>query len=99
MHIIVWEFTVREEHMREFISANGSDGVWAGLFRRGEGFLGTELLRSSHQSNVFLTIDRWQNSACFENFQKQFGAEYKKLDSQLEGYTSCERKLGTFTEA
>jgi quinol monooxygenase YgiN len=99
MHIIIWEFTVRKEHIQEFISACGSDGDWANLFRRAEGYLGTELLRSSHEPNIFLTIDRWESSACFEIFQERFGVEYKKLDAGFEAYTSSEKKLGVFSEA
>ena len=98
MHIIIWEFTVREQYIQEFISDYGSNGSWASLFRRAEGFLGTELLRSSHQANVFLTVDRWESTACFEIFQTRFGAEYKKLDTQLEGYTLSEKKVGVFSQ-
>jgi len=99
MHIIVWEFTVREEHLRAFISAYNSNGDWATLFRRADGYLGTELLRSSHEPTIFLTIDRWETAASFENFQQQFGVEYKKLDAQFEHYTSSEKKVGVFSEA
>ena len=98
MHVIIWEFTVREEYIQQFISAYGSNGDWASLFRRAEGYLGTELLRSSHQVNVFLTVDRWESAACFDIFRKRFGAEYKKLDTQLEGYSLSETKVGVFSE-
>ncbi|MGB7928726.1 MAG: antibiotic biosynthesis monooxygenase family protein [Terriglobales bacterium] len=98
MHIIIWEFTVREEYIHEFVSAYGCNGNWANLFRRAEGYLGTELLRSSHEANVFLTVDRWESAARFDIFQERFGAEYKKLDTQLEGYTLSEKKVGVFSE-
>jgi len=97
MHVIVWEFTVREEHILEFIAACGPDGTWVKLFRRAEGYLGTELLRSSQQSNIFLTVDRWESARSFENFQERFGAEYKRLDAEFEGYTLLEKKLGVFS--
>ena len=97
MHIVIWEFTVREEHIQEFISAYHSNGDWANLFRRAEGYLGTELL-NSHEPNIFLTVDRWESAACFESFQERFGAEYRKLDTQLEGYTSSEKKVGVFSD-
>ncbi|HXM09687.1 MAG TPA: antibiotic biosynthesis monooxygenase [Terriglobales bacterium] len=99
MHIIIWEFAVKEKHIREFISAYRSNGDWATLFRRAQGYLGTELLRSSRESNIFLTVDRWESATYFEIFQERFGAEYKKLDAQLEGYTSTEKKVGVFSEA
>jgi heme-degrading monooxygenase HmoA len=98
MQIIIWQYAVREEHMQEFTSAYGSDGDWANLFRRAEGYLATQLLRSSHEPNIFLTVDRWESATCFEIFQERFGAEYRKLDTQLEGYTSSEKKLGVFSE-
>jgi heme-degrading monooxygenase HmoA len=98
MHIIIWEFTVREEYIQEFISAYASNGAWASLFRRAEGYLGTELLRSSHQANLFLTVDRWESAACFDIFQERFGVEYKQLDTQLEGYSLAENKVGVFSE-
>ncbi len=97
MHTIVWEFTVREEQIAAFISAYDSDGDWAQLFRRADGYLGTELLRSTSSPNVFLTIDRWQSLASFENFLDRFGAEYKKLDALFEGYTLAEKKVGVFS--
>ena len=99
MHIIIWEFAVREEHIQEFSAACGSNGDWANLFRRAEGYLGTELLRSSDDVNKFLTVDRWENAACFEIFQERFGADYKKLDAKFEGYTLSEKKVGIFSEA
>jgi heme-degrading monooxygenase HmoA len=99
MHIILWEFAVRKEHIQEFILAYGASGDWAKLFRRAEGYLGTELLRSSLDPEIFLTIDRWESAACFEKFQERLGEQYKELDARCSEYTSSEKKVGTFTEA
>jgi heme-degrading monooxygenase HmoA len=98
MHIIVWEFTVREGCIQEFIAGCGSDGDWAKLFRRADGYLGTELLRSSDRPDIFLTVDRWESAACFQSFQERFGAEYKRLDERFEGYTLSEKKVGVFSK-
>jgi|SRR5271157_104529 len=104
MHVIIWEFTVREEHIQEFIRVYNSDGDWAQLFKRADGYLGTELLRSSAEPDIFvttdfLTIDRWESATCFDIFLKQFAAEYQRLDKQLEGYTLAEKKVGVFATA
>jgi heme-degrading monooxygenase HmoA len=96
MYVIIWEFTVRVEHIEEFVRAYGSNGDWASLFRLAEGFLGTQLLRSCHDAGVFLTVDRWENATSFEMFQERFAAEYEELDARLEGYTLAERKVGVF---
>jgi heme-degrading monooxygenase HmoA len=98
MHIILWKFTVREDRVEEFIRACGSDGDWAQLFRRGEGYLGTRLLRSADDPNIFVTVDRWNNAECFEAFKKQYGMEYNELDSRFEANTLSEEKLGDFSE-
>jgi quinol monooxygenase YgiN len=99
MHVIIWKFTVRDEHLQAFVSAYGADGDWATLFRRAEGYLGTELLRLSDRPNIFLTIDRWENLRAFEAFKEHFGAEYARLDSQLEAFTSAEERVGVFSPA
>jgi quinol monooxygenase YgiN len=98
MHVVIWEFRVREQYIPQFISAYGTNGDWATLFRRAEGFLGTQLLRSSREPDIFLTIDRWENIACFETFQERFGTEYKRLDAQMESYTLSEKEIGVFSE-
>ena len=97
MHIIIWKLMVREERIQQFKAASGCNGDWANLFRRAEGYLGTELLRSADEPNIFLTVDRWPSAACFETFQRQYGAEYKTLDTKFEGYTLAETKLGAFS--
>jgi heme-degrading monooxygenase HmoA len=98
MYVIVWEFVVGPEKVSEFVAAYKSDGAWAKLFAKADGYIGTELLRStdSGQGATFVTIDRWKTAEDFTRFQEHFDAEYRVLDIQLEGLTSRERKLGTF---
>lgn len=98
MYVIIWEFVVRPEKVAEFVAAYKSDGAWATLFSKAEGYIGTKLLRStdSSQGATFVTIDRWKTAEDFTRFQEHFGSEYRLLDTQLEGLTSRERKLGTF---
>lgn len=100
MYVILWEFIVRPENADAFIAAYKSDGAWASLFARADGYLGTELIRSTEAAAEprFLTIDRWNAPEDFTRFQQQFGVEYKTLDTQLEGLTISERKLGTFMD-
>lgn len=101
MYVILWEFAVRPEKTDAFVAAYRSDGAWAKLFARADGYLGTELVRSTETTaeSRFITIDRWKTPEDFTAFQKQFGAEYRSLDTQFEGLTISERKLGTFTES
>lgn len=45
MFVVVWEFRVRPGQEAEFEARYGPDGDWARLFRLGEGYGGTVLLR------------------------------------------------------
>lgn len=96
MHVILWEFTIKPESQQAFLRAYGPNGDWATLFRKAEGYKGTELLQSE-APNTFVTIDRWDTSEDFERFKVRFQSEYQQLDIQFETLTVSERKLGTFT--
>jgi heme-degrading monooxygenase HmoA len=102
MYVIVWEFVVRPEKVDAFVAAYKFDGAWAHLFAQADGYIGTELLLTRRdaterdQGMTYVTIDRWQHAEDFTRFQEQFGDEYKALDTELEGLTVSERKLGTF---
>jgi heme-degrading monooxygenase HmoA len=99
MYVILWEFGVRPDKVDAFLTAYRSDGTWAKLFARTDGYLGTELLCSVDTENGprFVTIDRWRAEDDFVRFQQEFGSEYRALDTELEGLTFSERKLGVFT--
>ena len=99
MYVIVWEFVVRPERVRDFVAAYKSDSAWAQLFSQAEGYLGTELLSASEEAARFLTIDHWKAAEDFTRFQERFGTEYRRLDTQLKGLTISERQLGTFVSA
>jgi hypothetical protein len=47
MYVVLWRFRPREGRQSEFERAYGPSGEWALLFRRSDGYLGTELLSSA----------------------------------------------------
>jgi heme-degrading monooxygenase HmoA len=94
MYIIIWEYQVKPDSVVEFERIYASDGAWAELFRRGAGYLGTELLRDSTHPHRYITIDRWTSSEDYESFRSQRKSEYATLDSQCEGLTVQETLLG-----
>jgi heme-degrading monooxygenase HmoA len=100
MYVIVWEFVVGLETVDAFVAAYRSDGAWAQLFAQASGYIGTELLTAtdSDQSMRYITMDRWKTAEDFTRFQERFGTEYRQLDTELEGLTIRERKLGTFVD-
>ena len=76
-----------------------ADGAWAALFAKATGYLGTSLLKPAEPGDWWLTIDRWDSSADFEAFTREFGTEYRTLDAELEGIAGDEEFVGAFEGA
>lgn len=76
----IWRYRAAPGRAAEFATAYGPDGDWAALFRRGEGYLGTDLL---HGEDIALTIDRWRTAADWDRFLALHRADYEALDRRL----------------
>ena len=96
MYVVLWHFRPLEGKESEFERAYGPSGEWARLFRHGEGYLGSELLRRSDDPREYLALDRWASGAAYEAFRARFSSEYLRLDRRLEEYTEQEWSLGAF---
>jgi heme-degrading monooxygenase HmoA len=96
MFVIVWEFRVPREHMPDFERAYGTGGDWAQLFRKSEGFIGTELLHDRNDLTRFLTVDRWRSRDDFEAFRAEFEDAYMAMDVRCERLTESENRVGVF---
>jgi heme-degrading monooxygenase HmoA len=96
MYVVLWQFRSLVGRQSEFERAYGPSGEWALLFRRGDGYLGTELLRRSDDPGEYLTLDRWASRAAYEAFRARSSSEYRRLDHRLEELTEEEMPLGTF---
>src|SRR6266545_6502854 len=92
----VWEFRVSARRRRAFEKAYGSEGAWAQLFRTGEGYMRTELLRDRKAPGRYLTIDYWNYRHAFLAFKKRKRAEYEALDKKCAALTQGEKLLGEF---
>ena len=91
MYRIVWEFEADPERVAEFEREYGREGAWAAFFRRGAGYLGTDLFRSATEPSRYITVDRWTSRSAYEAFRAAFGAEYAALDARCEALTRAER--------
>jgi len=96
MYVILWRFRPLAGRESDFERAYGPSGEWALLFRRGDGYLGTELLRCSEDSREYLSLARWVSRAAYESFRVCFRSEYRRLDGRLEDLTEEETLLSTF---
>jgi heme-degrading monooxygenase HmoA len=98
-HVRIWKFRPPADREAEFALAYGPYGVWAALFGRAGGYLGTELYRPGEPGGWWLTIDRWNSAADFEAFSDAYGDEYRTLDRELEGVAGEEQFVGAFDDA
>lgn len=97
MHVIIWRFTPRPGMERKFEQQYATGGAWDLLFRKADGFVGTELLRPAGDSTSYLTIDRWRSAAAFADFLRDNDEAYAALDAQFETLTVEEARVGTFS--
>jgi len=96
MFVIIWQYQAKADRVSEFEKIHASDGAWAELFQKAEGFLGTELVRHHENPTRFLTIDRWTSRQAHEAFLTEWKQAYQALDAQCEGLTEKERLLGGY---
>ena len=87
MYSIEWEFLPAAERLDEFLAAYGTEGAWVALFRRGQGYIGTELLPVAGKPGWFRTVDRWQSAQAYAEFRQAFATEYAALDRACEAFT------------
>ena len=95
-YAIMWEFQVKPEFQTQFERVYGPRGDWAKLFRAGNGYIGTELIRDETNPYRYLTIDLWRSREDHEHFRQQHADEYCRIDRRCEQMTQTERALGTF---
>jgi hypothetical protein len=93
VHEIVWEFLPAPGREREFVAAYGEGGAWVALFRRGAGYLGTELRPVADRPGWYRTIDRWASAEAYAAFRDAFAAEYAAIDRACEALTAEERPV------
>jgi heme-degrading monooxygenase HmoA len=96
MFAILWRFRAAPGKEAEFESQYGSNGTWAVLFARSSAYLGTTLLRDVDGERAYVTIDRWQSRADFDNFRREHAVAYAALDVDTGPLCTSEELLGMF---
>lgn len=96
--VYVWVYHVKAEKISDFEQIYGTEGTWVQLFKRGAGYLGTELHKDVSINNRYLTIDYWTSKKARDEFRKQFAEEFAELDKDCESLTEKEIFIGDFEE-
>jgi heme-degrading monooxygenase HmoA len=97
--IVVWEFRVRPGKGRYFEKIYGPDGVWGEFFRRGKGYIRTELIRDLKMPRRYLTVDVWTSREACLRFKRKNRIEYQAIDERCGALTEDEVKIGEFHSA
>jgi heme-degrading monooxygenase HmoA len=98
MYVIIWKFAVKPGLESDFESVYGPQGTWAQFFRRGHGYIETELLRVTSAPGQYVTIDRWESKAAYEDFKTRFADSYSAIDQECEVLTESETEIGTYDQ-
>ena len=96
---VLWEFRVRAGREAEFERRYGADGDWVRLFRNGEGYVGTTLLRDRATPGRYVVTDTWRDAAAYRAFKQRQASAYAALDLECTALTEDERCLGEFDPA
>ena len=94
MIALVFSYEVRDPEA--FERAYGPDGEWAGFFKSGRGYVGTELLRDVEMPGRYLVIDRWQTADAYNTFASEHREEYMRRVDDSRFYYDQELRFGTF---
>src|SRR5690349_16596686 len=89
-HVRVWEFRVSPKARRKFERVYGPRGEWVRLFKKGKGFLRTDLFRDEEKRGRYLAVDYWISKGDYKNFRRKFEHEYESLDKRCESLTTLE---------
>jgi heme-degrading monooxygenase HmoA len=96
MLVIVWEYMARPDRIDEFEALYRPDGPWVELFRKSPGFVSTTLMRDVRDPHRFVIADRWNSEGSYEEFKKDFAAEYQTLSERGERTHRAEHLIGRF---
>jgi heme-degrading monooxygenase HmoA len=91
---LVFSYEVRDAEA--FERAYGADGDWEQFFRRGVGFVGTELLHDVEIPTRYLVIDRWENAEAYNAFATEHRDEYMSRVDETRFLYDQELPFGTF---
>lgn len=94
MLALVFTYDARDPEV--FERAYGPEGEWAEFFRRGRGYVGTELLRDLEVPGRYLVVDRWETKEAYLGFVDEHRDEYMRRVDETAFHYDQELRLGTF---
>jgi heme-degrading monooxygenase HmoA len=94
--VIALVFSYEARVPEEFERVYGPNGEWAEFFRRGKGYIGTELLRDVEVPGRYLVVDRWESAESYNAFVAEHRDEYMRRVDDTTHHYEQELRFGTF---
>ena len=94
--MIALVFSYEARDAEEFERVYGPEGEWARFFRRGRGYIGTELLRDVEAPGRYHVVDRWESADAYNAFASAQRDEYMRRVDETAFHYAQELRLGTF---
>jgi heme-degrading monooxygenase HmoA len=94
--VIALVFVYDVSEPEEFERTYGAEGDWAGFFKEGRGYIGTELLRDVEQPGRYLVVDRWETREAYNDFVEAHRDEYMRRVDETVFLYDQELRFGTF---
>jgi len=98
MFAAVFEYRVDPARTDAFEATYGPGGEWAALFRRAEGYLGTELWHDDDTPGRYLLLDRWKSAHAYAEFRRAWATEYAALSATCTELYQAEAAVGHFSQ-
>lgn len=95
-YVYLWEFTVNPQKKVKFEKLYGSEGEWEKHFKKHQGYISTQLLKSTEEADTYITIDRWKSKEDLEDFKSKYKSEFDVLEEKGEKLTFTEKHIGDF---
>lgn len=95
-YVYIWTYRVRPGFETEFRKHYDTMGTWVQLFRKADGYVGTQLYQDLNDPTRFLTVDTWESREAFDKFRSDHSDEFEALDSACEALTEQEAEIGRF---
>ena len=96
MFVAIWKYEVKEGSIKKFEELYGQNGKWVNLFKENAGYLTTEFVESLSDTNVYITIDKWESYYHYQNYLDKNNDEILEIDAEGEDLTKNESKIGWF---
>lgn len=94
--VYIWRYAVRAGMKEDFLKAYCQDGEWAQLFSTDPSYIRTDLLKSSDDADVYMTVDYWTSRDARDAFREKHRVAFDALDRKCEAYTKRETLIGDF---